>query len=679
MADLPPPPGASAPLSQWAGWLADVCRATRAFRVFPCRPDDGRRDKAGKLTCKQPLRRGWQEAASWDRAEVEARWSGHPGANIGLAVQPGFVALDADVYKPGNEALLAEFEAEYGELPRTLEFHSANGGFHLIYSSARDLGNAIGALPRFGDVRGHGGYIVGPGSTAEGKPYTVARLADPVPLPPHVDARLAGRRAASDGERGAKPGVLIDDPVNQALYTVWLLTEAEPSVEGRRGNDTLAATGAMGSSYGLSQDVALELMERHWNPRCGPPWEPDALEYHGGSGYRSASSKFGNKARPNASALGFVPQAGAPPPGGRSLVRSMADIAGPPPAREWAIGDDADGWAPLGELTFLYGPGGIGKTALTGQVCLALARGEPLFGVLPVRRMPAFLVACEDSEDELHRRFAAQGRRATDAVEFVALVGRDAALHPPFRQAGGEDTWLYSLIDHHLAAMPAGPKLLVLDNLAQVYMGNYYEPSEITRFLNAYLRGLAMRHGATVIVLAHPSEGQRASGDGGYGGVQWSNGVRSRLYFEAHMTEPLKKGDKPRPIGRQRVLSRKKGNYSDGSGGRLVLDWDDWKFKVAEPPARPAIRLGFRPVAPLAEAEDAIVQRAVEQVLAGRLADFSTRQLALDTAHLLGEQEHAGLGHAAVRSRHLPRMIAAGHPAYRRDEGKGLWRHAGKE
>lgn len=68
------------------------------------------------------------------------------------------------------------------------------------------------------------------------------------------------------------------------------------SIEGRGGNNVLAATGAMSSSYALSWDVTLECLTEHWNGRCEPPWDDVDLERHGGSGYRSASSSFGNMA-----------------------------------------------------------------------------------------------------------------------------------------------------------------------------------------------------------------------------------------------------------------------------------------------------------------------------------------------------------------------------------------------
>lgn len=673
--DLPAPPPAGAPKAAWAAWGADVGRLTRAFKVFPCCADDGRLGDDGKPLAKRPRIAGWQPAASWDRKTVEAMWQTYPDSNPAWAIQPGAVALDADIYKPGNEALLDAFEAEYGELPRTLECNSAQGGLHFIYSTPRLFGNGLGNLPRFGDVRGAGGYIVGPGSTFEGKPYTVERLAFPSPLPAHIEARLQERVRAEPGERDLPAGVALDDPLNVARFTTWLLRDAKLSVSGQGGNNTLAATAAMGASYGLSHDTTLHLLLEHWNDRCDPPWEPEDIEKHGGSGYRSASSRFGNMALPSAQSLGFRPVEGDAATDPDDIWRTMADIAGPAPPRQWAWGTDADGWIPLGDLTFLYGPGAAGKTTLLGQMALAFARGEPLFGS-PVRQMPVLLVACEDPEDEIHRRFEAQGRQPGDAAAFASLVGRQTALHPSFRPGAPlDDTWLYRALDHRLATMPAGPKLLILDNLSHVYQADYYDPAQITRFLNEYLRRLAKPHDVTVIVAAHPSEAQRASGDGGFGGVQWSTGIRTRLYFDRHMTKPLKRGDKAQPIGRQRVLSRKKANYAADDGASLTLDWDNWKFRRVDQP-KTAAALGFRPVEGAAALPgEAVLVEAVEEVLARTRENMSSRQLAMDVSHHLGTNGHQ-VSVATVRLRVLPRLIEAGHPAYRALEGRGKWRYA---
>ena len=131
--ELPAPPPDDAPLVNWAVWCADIGRLTGAWKVFPCVPGE-----------KRPLHKGWQSKAACDPETVETMWQNSPKANIGLAIQSGFVVLDTDLYKPGAEAALDAFEAQHGELPRTLESFTARGGYHLIYSTTKTLGNGKG-------------------------------------------------------------------------------------------------------------------------------------------------------------------------------------------------------------------------------------------------------------------------------------------------------------------------------------------------------------------------------------------------------------------------------------------------------------------------------------------------------------------------------------------------------
>jgi hypothetical protein len=241
---------------------------------------------------------------------------------------------------------------------------------------------------------------------------------------------------------------------------------------------------------------------------------------------------------------------------------------------------------PEGEITSLYGPGGAGKTTLVMQLCRDIARGEPLFGMIPTQRIPCVCVGCEESDDDLWRLFHKQGVRADDAISYKSLKGWvNTALHPSFKASASGDTPAFRVIADKLASMPSGPNFLALDNLAHFYHGNYFEPAEIANLLNGYLARFEREFNATVLLMAHPSEGQRANGDGSYGGIGWSAGVRSRLYFERHMSKPLRKGDKPQPIGRERVLSRKKANFADDGGERIV----DWTATGFVPVAKPSL------------------------------------------------------------------------------------------
>lgn len=585
---FPDQPGRSASLLEWALWNAAVGQLTGAFKVFPCWSGE-----------KHPLHTGWQQEASWDKLTVETMWLNSPKANIGLAVAEGHVVIDADLYKSGKEALLDAYEAKHGELPRTLEFRSARGGIHLIYKTERALGNGTGSLPNFGDVRGHGGLVVGPGSYFEGMRYGVDHLASPVALPAHVDACLIEKAIRDPKGRELPEFVSLDDNQNVERFVTWLKKDAAISVEGQGGNNILAATGAMASSYAISVDVMLECLQEHWNSRCEPPWDDADLERHGGSGYRSASSSFGNMASKDPRLM-FPPQPGnsgssdQPFTGWGAPVWKLGDLLarGPPAPRQWALGTDNDGWMPLNDLTLLYGPGGAGKTTLVGQMARCFADGVPLFGNVPLRPMQVLYVGCEDDMDELHRRFAAQGAiENAHNVNLVSLIGQDTALHPAFKWGitdDSEQTAFYQFLEHHLTAMGEGDKLLILDNLGQMFFGDYQDRAEIGVFINRYVRRLLIDHGATGLLLAHPSASQVQSGEGGAGSPAWSANVRSHLFLD--WLRDGKNGEAGRPVDGTRVFSRKKANYSrvhQPGDGVFLERKDDWTFSVMEKPKPP--------------------------------------------------------------------------------------------
>ena len=88
------------------------------------------------------------------------------------------------------------------------------------------------------------------------------------------------------------------------------------------------------------------------------------------------------------------------------------------------------------------------------------------------------------------------------------------------------------------------------------------------------LRGLAIRHRAAVVLLAHPSKsGMGPGGDGTSGSTAWNNSVRSRLYLDRI------KEDHHEPDPDARRLTVHKANY-----GRTGLEIGvRWRAGVFEP------------------------------------------------------------------------------------------------
>ncbi len=71
--------------------------------------------------------------------------------------------------------------------------------------------------------------------------------------------------------------------------------------------------------------------------------------------------------------------------------------------RAWLYGY----WLMRGAVTLLAAPGGTGKTSLITTTMLACATGRNLLGEQPLRQLRCAFLGLEESEDEMHRRFAA--------------------------------------------------------------------------------------------------------------------------------------------------------------------------------------------------------------------------------------------------------------------------------
>jgi hypothetical protein len=147
--------------------------ARRGWRVFPLHGIFNGTCTCGRSDCssagKHPLvRRGLYEATT-DADKIADWWRRWRSANVGIATGAvsGIVVIDVDL-PTALESLGRLMEQE---LPTTLTGLTGGGGLHLIYGSDDEvLGNSAGRLPGIEDelpgidLRGNGGYIVGPPS-----------------------------------------------------------------------------------------------------------------------------------------------------------------------------------------------------------------------------------------------------------------------------------------------------------------------------------------------------------------------------------------------------------------------------------------------------------------------------------------------------------------------------------
>lgn len=163
--------------------------------------------------------------ATLDPEVITRWWSFCPPANVGINcgasglyvidldtpkhdTPPPWPPFDVEGVRDGFDALAVLAEHWVEPLPLGgLEVRTGRGGTHLYFHQpdGAQLRNSAKKLGWLIDARGHGGYVVAPGSTVAGNPYTVVteaepgalprwlhRLADPPPPPPAPPRRFRG-------------------------------------------------------------------------------------------------------------------------------------------------------------------------------------------------------------------------------------------------------------------------------------------------------------------------------------------------------------------------------------------------------------------------------------------------------------------------------------------------------
>jgi Bifunctional DNA primase/polymerase, N-terminal len=153
--------------------------AGAGYWVFPCDPSPE------KPRGKKPLVASWPESSSSDLAIIRRLWATRPGAMVGLDLSKvGLLVLDFDRNHQDGVDGCANFDALLEETGKSFPFDQApatltpSGGYHVYTKQPvgrAPLGNSNRNLPPGIDVRGHGGYVIAPGSVrSDGTYYEMA-------------------------------------------------------------------------------------------------------------------------------------------------------------------------------------------------------------------------------------------------------------------------------------------------------------------------------------------------------------------------------------------------------------------------------------------------------------------------------------------------------------------------
>jgi hypothetical protein len=228
---------------------------------------------------------------------------------------------------------------------------------------------------------------------------------------------------------------------------------------------------------------------------------------------------------------------------------NLALLAGVSPS---AVAFVIGGAIPENEVTLLTAPGGGNKTTLALMLVVAMAARLATCLGLSIEPAPAIYVGLEDSEGRLHWMLhhicAALGVQISELVGRLHLISLRQEIVNGLGHFSASGEFEPGPLYHQLRATieATGARLLVLDNLAHLFLGNENDRGQVTRFF-ASLNKLASDTECAILLLAHTNK----NGDNYSGSTANVNAVRSHLSIEKE------EGGDPDV----RVLKVSKGNY----------------------------------------------------------------------------------------------------------------------
>lgn len=501
----------------------------KGFRIFPVQPNS-----------KEPTLKGWQTHATNDPDSVESLFDNYPLANVGIATGDGLLVVDVDT-KRGKSGLasLDAVQSEHGPLPDTLKARTPTGGIHLYFRydhHAFELGNRANIRDGL-DARGRGGYVLAPPSTISGAPYHWTNNTPIADAPPWLIA-LVGRRELKQSQ----PQSLIThaDTAPNVLTALRFLQNHPPAVEGAGGDHHTFVTASKLKDFGISADLALELMFTVWNPTCSPPWDHDELAVKVENAFKYSENPLGS----------HTPEAVLPEDETTRRAREQTRIKAETrakeafaalrpspilelnpqalPSRKWIIPKIA-----LEQrLTVLISPGGVGKSTFTINAALAVATGRKDILDIPIQRPAgAWIFNNEDDQDELLRRtYAAMRLHNISPQDLNRRLFLNSGQNRPLtvaRRVKAGDASIITPADAdaftgHLIANDI--KLAVIDPFIETHDADENDNGQIAAVARIY-RQIAQYAQCAVILVHHTRKHPSASPDTAVGDADSGRGA----------------------------------------------------------------------------------------------------------------------------------------------------------
>lgn len=469
---------------------AALAWARRGFKVFPLVPNG-----------KEPVVAAFGTSATDDETIIQAWWR-DPVTQVERDYNIGVLTTDivvADIDVKSNKPGMATFQAAGGHF-ETLTVQTPTGGYHCYYngpdSSLAPIGPGL-------DIRSHNGYVLAPGSTIDGVPYTVVVDQDMAWVPPGIESRLRapGRRADRDESL-----VELDTPTAIDNAIAWVKFDAPLAVEGQGGDNTAYRVAAkLVRDYALTEETAFHLLVTHWNERCSPAWDAEELWRKVENAYQYGTGEIG-AARPEAT-FGAVE---VPEIRTQEFTRTQGfgnalDLTAIPP-RPWLV----KRLLMRRNITLLPAAGSSGKSVLSLTIAAHLAVGYDIGNYKTIAPCKSIIFNAEDDIEEQSRRLYAVCQEYKLDFEQVRqnimlLSSDDISLciaHSVNRQVTTNEQHVQAIIQ---AASAPDVGFVCLDPLVEIHNCDEQDNGQM-RFVMAVLRRIAREADVSMLIPHHTSK-----------------------------------------------------------------------------------------------------------------------------------------------------------------------------
>ena len=459
--------------------------AEAGYYVFPVIPN-------GKI----PLIRDGFKGAS-NKPEDVADWiTAFPEANYGIACgASGLVVLDFDKKNGGLESVTKVEEVQGGQALHTYGVATPGGGYHFYYVGVSP--SRAGILPGF-DIRGDGGYVVGPGSAIDGNTYEPLHPDCPVEKLPEVLQQFIARPVVKHvtditGERGALNKRTLRFVAEGALPGQWHQELFQAAMNCKQNNysfddcvDLLRkATGTLDETHDIP--LIIDVYTKR-----SPMYEPDLQSYG-----EAIQQEDVGRAEPI-----FVKAS-------ELLEDSLAycndkELISGTPLGIKTLDSYLGGGIRWGEVIGVLASRKVGKSSFTHKIIHSYVTRTLAVGYASRELRPATEVLPNLFSIEFQKNVLTKGLERTQATETLAkwpLYFAPGLGHFPIEEA---EQWMVTL-----NAM--GVRLFILDHL--IHMVGEEDHKLISNFVRK-LKALAQRLHIGIILVMQPrnlQEGERVS------------------------------------------------------------------------------------------------------------------------------------------------------------------------